>query len=85
MDEIFVIAEIGHNHQGSIHIAKKLISEAKLAGANAVKFQKRDNKNLFTKNLYNQSYDNTNSYGNTYFYVDPRSFKNLAFSEHLTE
>ncbi|MFL2706100.1 MAG: hypothetical protein ACJ0GU_06955 [Gammaproteobacteria bacterium] len=27
----------------------------------------------------------SNSYGNTYFYVDPRSFKNLAFSEHLTE
>ena len=51
MDEIFVIAEIGHNHQGNINIAKKLISEAKLAGANAVKFQKRDNKNLYTKNF----------------------------------
>ena len=52
MDEIFVIAEIGHNHQGSINIAKKLISEAKLAGANAVKFQKRDNKSLYTQEFY---------------------------------
>ena len=66
MDEIFVIAEIGHNHQGSIHIAKKLISEAKLAGANAVKFQKRDNKNLYTKEFYNSNYDNPNSFGKTY-------------------
>ena len=66
MDEIFVIAEIGHNHQGNINIAKKLISEAKLAGANAVKFQKRDNKNLYTKKFYNSVYDNPNSFGETY-------------------
>lgn len=62
----FVIAEIGHNHQGSLKLAKEMILKAKECGADAVKFQKRDNKNLFTKNLYNQSYDNTNSYGNTY-------------------
>ncbi len=66
INDAFVIAEIGHNHQGSIHIAKKLISEAKLAGANAVKFQKRDNKNLYTKEFYNSNYDNPNSFGKTY-------------------
>ena len=38
---IYFIAEIGINHNGDISIAKKLIDEAKEAGFNAVKFQKR--------------------------------------------
>lgn len=38
---VFVVAEIGINHNGSIDIAKKLIDAAIKAGANAVKFQKR--------------------------------------------
>jgi len=38
---IFIIAEIGINHNGDVEIAKQLIDVAKLAGANAVKFQKR--------------------------------------------
>ncbi|MDA8094324.1 MAG: N-acetylneuraminate synthase family protein [Betaproteobacteria bacterium] len=38
---IFVIAEIGINHNGSLDIAKQLIDAAKEAGADAVKFQKR--------------------------------------------
>jgi len=37
----YIIAEIGINHNGSLEIAKKLIHEAFLAGADAVKFQKR--------------------------------------------
>ena len=38
---VYVIAEIGINHNGSMEIAKKLIDLAKEAGCNAVKFQKR--------------------------------------------
>ncbi|MBW2660716.1 MAG: N-acetylneuraminate synthase family protein [Deltaproteobacteria bacterium] len=38
---IFIIAEIGINHNGDVEIAKQLIDVAKLAGADAVKFQKR--------------------------------------------
>lgn len=38
---VFVIAEIGINHNGSLDIAKKLIAAAAAAGADAVKFQKR--------------------------------------------
>ena len=34
-----VIAEIGVNHNGKIELAKKMISKAKLAGANFAKFQ----------------------------------------------
>lgn len=37
----FIIAEIGINHNGDVKIAKKLIDVACLAGADAVKFQKR--------------------------------------------
>jgi len=38
---VYVIAEIGINHNGSIAVAKKLIDAALLAGCDAVKFQKR--------------------------------------------
>jgi sialic acid synthase len=62
----FVIAEIGHNHQGSVDKAKALILAAKDAGADAVKLQKRDSASLFTRKLYEQPYDNENSFGATY-------------------
>ena len=35
----FIIAEAGVNHNGKFNIAKKLIINAKTAGANAIKFQ----------------------------------------------
>lgn len=38
---VFVIAELGINHNGSVEIAKKMIEGAVFAGADAVKFQKR--------------------------------------------
>jgi len=41
MNNPFIIAEIGINHNGNIKIAKKLIDMAKNAGCDAVKFQKR--------------------------------------------
>lgn len=37
----FIVAEIGINHNGDVEIAKRLIDAAKLAGCDAVKFQKR--------------------------------------------
>ncbi len=40
-EPVYVIAEIGINHNGSVSIAKKLIDEAVAAGCDAVKFQKR--------------------------------------------
>jgi len=62
----FVIAELGHNHQGKLETAKDMISTAAECGAQAVKLQKRSNKELFTKALYNKPYENENSYGATY-------------------
>ncbi len=77
----FFIAEIGHNHQGSVETAKKMIKAAKDSGASAVKLQKRNNKKLYTKALYNQIYDNKNSYGETY--GEHREFLELGKEEYL--
>ena len=46
---IFIIAEIGINHNGDINLAKDLISMAKNAGCDAVKFQKRSIDKVYTK------------------------------------
>ena len=46
---IYLIAEIGINHNGKIDIAKELIDSAVDAGFNAVKFQKRDINIVYTK------------------------------------
>lgn len=51
MKKIFYIAEIGINHNGSLEIAKKLIDNAKLAGFDAVKFQKRTIDLVYSKEL----------------------------------
>ena len=66
--EPYIIAEIGCNHKGDIQIAKELINMAKIFGnANAVKFQKRNNKELLTDEQYNAPHPNpANSYGDTY-------------------
>ena len=40
-EPVFVIAEIGINHNGSLDLARRLIDGAVLAGCDAVKFQKR--------------------------------------------
>ncbi len=50
----FIIAEIGINHNGDLKIAKKMIEEAKSAGADAVKFQKRDIYEVYTKEFLSQ-------------------------------
>jgi N-acetylneuraminate synthase len=51
MKKIFYIAEIGINHNGDLDITKKLINNAKLAGFDAVKFQKRDIDVVYSKEI----------------------------------
>jgi sialic acid synthase len=62
----YVIAEIGHNHQGDLEHAKRLVDAAKECGVNAVKLQKRSNRTLYTRDFYEQPYDNELSFGRTY-------------------
>jgi N-acetylneuraminate synthase len=52
---IFIIAEIGINHNGDIEICKKLIDEAISADCNAVKFQKRDLESVYTREFLESS------------------------------
>ena len=75
--DCYVIAEIGHNHQGDIERAKELIRSAKECGVDAVKLQKRDNRSLFTREFYDAPYDNENSFGLTYG-APPRSVLDYA-------
>lgn len=53
---VFIIAEAGVNHNGSIDLAKKLIDEASRSGADAVKFQTFKAKNLVSKDAQKADY-----------------------------
>jgi sialic acid synthase len=64
--DCYVIAEVGHNHQGSLEQAKAMVTMAKDCGANAVKVQKRSNRTLYTREFFEQPYDNEFSFGKTY-------------------
>jgi N-acetylneuraminate synthase/sialic acid synthase len=64
--DCYVIAEVGHNHQGSLDKCKDLFRAAKECGADAVKLQKRDNRSLYTAAMYEKPYDHENSFGPTY-------------------
>lgn len=77
----FVIAEAGHNHQGNLKVAMDMIKIAANCGVNAVKFQKRDNKTLYTKAMYNKPYDNEDSFGLTY--GEHREFLEFGWEEYV--
>jgi len=62
----YVIAEVGHNHQGNMDTARELFKQARACGVSAVKLQKRDNRGLFTEAMFNKPYDHENSFGATY-------------------
>lgn len=64
--DTYVIAEVGHNHQGSVEKCKEMIDAAVACGCDAVKLQKRENRALFTKSMYESSYNSENAFGATY-------------------
>lgn len=49
MSNVYVISEIGINHNGSLELAKRLIRQSQKSGADAVKFQKRTIDLVYTK------------------------------------
>ena len=77
----YVIAEIGHNHQGDLDKARQLFHRAKDCGVDAVKLQKRDNRSLYTADMYNRPYENENSFGRTY--GEHREFLEFGRDEYL--
>jgi sialic acid synthase len=78
----YVIAEIGCNHKGDMQIAKELIKIAKIfCNVDAVKFQKRNNKELLTEVQYYAPHPNEiNSYGATY--GEHREFLEFDVQQH---
>ncbi len=64
--EAFIIAEVGQNHQGDPELALRYVREFANAGANAIKFQTRNNKVLFAEEAYKKSYDSENAFAETY-------------------
>ena len=76
MKKIFIIAEIGINHNGDINLAKKLIDVACRSGCDAVKFQKRDIFTVYTKDFLKQ--ERSSPWGNTQ--LDQK--KGLEFGEN---
>lgn len=52
-EPVYVIAEIGLNHNGDLSIAKRLVDEAATAGADAVKFQKRQLNETYREEILN--------------------------------
>ena len=64
--EPFIIAEVGQNHQGDLEKAQEYIRVFSLAGADAIKFQTRNNKYLFSKDAYEANYSSENAFASTY-------------------
>lgn len=66
---VFIIAEAGVNHNGSIELAKKLIDVAVKSGVDAVKFQTFKTENLVSKNAQKAQYqkENLNNNDNSQF------------------
>lgn len=52
----YIIAELGSNHNGDMELAKKLITEAKEAGADCVKFQSWSKNTLFAQKKFDDNY-----------------------------
>lgn len=74
-DNVYIICEIGQNHNGDAGLAEVLIDMAampvyhmgqRLAGVDAVKFTKRDLSQETTKSEYDRPYDSPHAYGETY-------------------
>ena len=69
--KVFIVAEIGNNHEGSLNLAKELIELAYQCGANAVKFQ------TIEPNLLVRSNETDRIKMLEKFYFSPKNIKNL--------
>ncbi len=65
-EDPYVIAEVGQNHQGDLDKAREFIRIFAFEGADAVKFQTRNNKFLFSNEAYDKQYDSENAFAATY-------------------
>ena len=91
MNPVYIIGEIGQNHNGSVDIAKLIVEliarpvhedvfDLDLRPMDAVKLTKRDLNEELTVSQMNRPYNNPNSFGKTY--GEHRAFLELSDEEH---
>jgi len=83
MNNVFVIAEAGVNHNGNIDIARKLIDAAVAAGADAVKFQTFKAEKLVSKYAQKAEYQKQTT-GNTESQLEMIKRFELSYNDHLS-
>ncbi len=83
-DYVYIIAEIGVNHNGKIEIAKKLIDKAKESGASAVKFQSYKADNLANLNTPKVKYQAINSEDKKESHFQMLKKYELSEKDHIT-
>lgn len=91
-EHVFIIGEIGQNHNGSVDIAKLLAElvarpvhedrfDIDLMPMDAIKLTKRDLREELSVSQMNRPYDNPHSFGKTY--GEHRKFLELSAEEHF--
>jgi sialic acid synthase SpsE len=79
-EPVFIVAEVGQNHNGSMEIAKQLIDLAAVSGCDAVKFCKRNLRTEMTREAARAPYTGVHSFGKTY--GEHRRFLELSQDQH---
>ena len=82
-NKTIIVAEAGVNHNGKINLAKKLIKEAALAGANYVKFQTYITKYLVTEYAKKTNYQKKNTKNNETQFNMLKKYQ-LSYSDHIS-
>ena len=77
----YIIAELGSNHNGDMELAKKLIIEAKEAGADCVKFQSWSKDTIFARKKYEENFFLADDYRNRDDYTLEKIVEEYSISE----
>lgn len=77
----YIIAELGSNHNGDMELARRLIEEAKKAGADCVKFQSWTKDTIFSKKVYADNYFLKDDYRNRTDYTLEEIVDEFSISE----
>ena len=77
----YIIAELGSNHNGDMELAKKLIMEAKEAGADCVKFQSWSKDTIFSRKKYEDNFFLADDYRNRDDYTLEEIVEKYSISE----
>ncbi len=77
----YIIAELGSNHNGDMELAKKLIVEAKAAGADCVKFQSWSKDTIFAREKYEENFFLADDYRDRDDYTLEKIVEEYSISE----